>query len=82
MQAIGAEKVVITGELSSLPESIYSSINDNLKMALPPERECVTVYKSTHGEAAALEGAGIIALDEFFYHSALLNKLKSIESTL
>ncbi len=82
VQAIGAERVVITGELSSLPKSIYSSINDNLKMALPPDRESVTVYKSTHGEASALEGAGIIALDEFFYHSALLNKLKSIESTL
>lgn len=82
VQATGAEKVVITGELSSLPDELYQSMNDRLKMTLPPGRESVTILKSTQGEKAALTGAGITALDEFFYHSALLDKLKEIELTL
>lgn len=81
-QATGAKRVVITGELSGAPDEIYSLINEKLHSVLPPNRRDVTVYRAKKGERGALEGAGIIALDEFFYHPDVLDKLNEIEKTL
>ena len=80
VQALGAEDVVITGELSSMPDDLCASISDRLKMTLPPLRGSVGVHKSKRGDKATLEGAGIIALDEFFYHSDLLKALDEIQA--
>lgn len=82
VQAIGAERVVITGELSSMPDDLYTMINEKLHTLLPPDRRHVAVYKAKKGDKAALEGAGIIALDKFFYHSDVLDKLEDIENAL
>ena len=81
VQALGAESVVITGELSVMSDDLYASLNDKLRMMLPPQRE-VKVLKSAKGDRSALEGAGIIALDEFFYHSEQLEKLNEIQASL
>ena len=81
VQALGAENVVITGELSVMSDDLYATLNDRLKMMLPPSRD-VKIHKSEKGDRSALEGAGIIALDEFFYHSDKLEKLNEIQASL
>ncbi len=80
VQALAAEDVVITGELSSMPDDLCASISDRLKMTLPPSRGSVGVHKSIRGDKSTLEGAGIMALDEFFYHSDLLAALDEIQA--
>lgn len=80
VQALAAEFVVITGELSSMPDDLCASISDRLKMTLPPSRGSVGVHKSMRGDKSTLEGAGIMALDEFFYHSDLLAALDEIQA--
>ena len=79
VQAVGAKDVMLTGELSSMPKDLYASMEDKMRMALPPERRSVRIIKSEKGDKALLEGAGIIALDEFFYHRDILEKLEEIQ---
>lgn len=79
VQATGAKDVVIMGEVSGMPKDLYASMEDKMKMALPPERRSVRILKSEKAEKALLEGAGIIALEEFFYHSNILRKLEEIQ---
>ena len=78
VQALSADRVVITGELSALPDEMFAHLNTLLSSALPPGRN-VTVSKALSGEKGAREGAAILALDEFFYHTMLLAKLSAIE---
>lgn len=79
VQATGAESVMITGEMSSMPKDLYASVQDKMIMTLPPERRSVTIIKSEKADKALLEGAGLIALDEFFYHREILDKLSEIQ---
>lgn len=79
VQATGAEKVMITGEMSLMPKDLYASIEDKMKMTLPPNRRSVRIIKSEKGDKALLEGAGLIALDQFFYHREILEKLNEIQ---
>ncbi len=78
VQTLGAESIVLTGEMAQLDESLYSSLNNKLASLLPPERE-IKVERSKRGDNATIEGAGIIALDKFFYHSDVLEKLNSLQ---
>lgn len=80
VQALSAEDVVIMGELGAMPDDLCASISDRLKMALPQSRRNVGVHKSCRGDKATIEGAGIMALDEFFYHSNLLAALDEIQA--
>ena len=79
LQATGADSVMITGEMSNMPKDLYASVEDKMRMALPPERRSATVIKSEKADKALLEGAGLIALDEFFYHREILDKLYQIQ---
>ena len=79
VQATGADSIMITGEMSSMPKDLYASIQDKMIMTLPPERRSVTIIKSEKADKALLEGAGLIALDEFFYHRDILDKLSQIQ---
>ena len=79
VQATGADSIMITGEMSSMPKDLYASIQDKMIMTLPPERRSVTLIKSEKADKALLEGAGLIALDEFFYHREILDKLSQIQ---
>ena len=78
VQSLSADRVVITGELSALPDSMFEHLQKLLSSALPPNRN-VTVSKAKAGDNGAREGAAILALDEFFYHKTLLDKLSAIE---
>lgn len=79
VQALGAESVVLTGEMAAIPDDLCASISDKLRSSIPLTRE-VKVTKAIRGDKATLEGAGIIALDRFFYHSDILEKLNDLQS--
>lgn len=79
VQALGAESVVITGEMEALDEKMYETLNNKLSSYLPPDRK-VRVTRAKRGDNATIEGAGIIALDKFFYHSDTLEKLNSLQT--
>lgn len=78
-QVLGAESVVITGDMSQLPDTAYSYMEERLRASLPPGRS-VPVRRSMAGDKGSQEGAAASALDAFFYHTELLGQLSAIES--
>ena len=78
VQATAASDVMITGDLSALPDSAYAYLQNLVTALLPPDRG-VTVYRSLSGENGTREGAAIAALDLFFYRTQLLKKLEMIQ---
>lgn len=79
VQATNAKAVMMTGELSQLPDEIYATMQNRLTLSLPPARDSVFIYRSQCGERGSREGAGILALDKFFYHTELINALSILE---
>lgn len=80
VQANNAEKVVLCGELSLIDDSFYFLLNNQLKEILPPLRRNVEVVRNKNGDKGLLMGAGIIALDKFFYHTEILKELERIQA--
>ncbi len=80
VQALSASSVMLTGEMSALPDSSYAYLQSLLLQMLPPDRQDVTVYRATAGDKGAREGAAAIALDAFFYSRPLLDRLAAIEN--
>ena len=79
VQATSADSVMITGELSALPDSAYAYLQNLLSSLLPPSRN-VIVYRALSGENGTREGAAIAALDVFFYRTQLLRKLNALQN--
>ena len=79
IQSLSADNVIITGEMAAMPEGAFSYLQSLIASALPPSRSGVTIAKAQSGDKGAREGAAILALDEFFYHTRLLGKLAAIE---
>ncbi len=78
VQATASSAVMITGELSALPDSAYAYLQGLITSLLPPSRD-VVVYRSLSGEKGTREGAAAAALDILFYRTQLLRKLESIQ---
>ncbi len=78
VQATAAEGIMITGELSMLPDSAYAYLQNLISSLLPPKRN-ITVYRSLSGEKGTREGAAIAALDLFYYRTQLLRRLDTIQ---
>ena len=80
VQALSAESVIITGAMSQMDDALYAYLQNLVSSLLPPRRSGMVIYRGAAGENGAAEGAAILALDTFFYDSALLAKLEAIES--
>lgn len=78
VQANASSSIMLTGELSALPDSAYAYLQSLLSSLLPPGRD-VTVFRSLAGEKGTREGAAIAALDIFFYRTQLLRRLAMIQ---
>lgn len=81
VQATNAKAVMLTGELSQLPDEVYTTMQTRLSLSLPPDRNDVFIYRSQCGEGGNREGAGILALEHFFYHTSLIEAIKEMESS-
>ncbi|MBO8436644.1 MAG: ROK family transcriptional regulator [Spirochaetes bacterium] len=79
VQATAATSVIITGELSQIPDAAYTYLNGLLSSLLPPSRK-ITVARSAAGEKGTREGAATAALNLFFYKTDMLKKLETIEN--
>ena len=79
VQATDANAVMITGELSNLPDEVYATMQQRLTLSLPPTRSDVFIYRSQCGERGNREGAGILALERFFYHTDMLRALDKLQ---
>lgn len=80
LQATGASNVMITGELSQMSDETYAQMQSKLIASLPPDRQDAIIFRSQCGERGLSEGAGIMALEKFFYSSELLRNLSLIEA--
>lgn len=81
IQIFDAKRAVITGELSTVSDEIYEIMNSDLRSFLPEGEKERSIIKGSSGERGRREGAGIMALDSFFYHSDVLSHLKAIEDS-
>ena len=79
VQALSAKTVVITGDMSAMPENAFSYLQSLVTSMLPPSRSNLTLINAQSGDKASREGGSILALDEFFYHTRLLTRLSAIE---
>lgn len=80
VQATGAKAAMLLGELSQLSDDQYAMMQTRLSMLLPPQRDNVFIYRSQCAERGAREGAGIIALDRFFYKTDLVKAIMELQS--
>ena len=79
VQALSASSVMITGDISQLPDQAYAYLQGLVSSLLPPARE-VPIYRSLSGEKGTREGAAAAALNELFYRTDLLRTLAVIEN--
>ena len=79
VQATAVSSVIITGELSQIPDSAYAYLEGLLNSLLPPARK-MTVSRALSGEKGTREGAAVAALNLFFYRTDLLKRLETIEN--
>ena len=78
MKITGAEVAMLTGPLSAMPDEYYPLLAEKTNSLLP-EGKGSMIYKSLAGGSAALEGAAILALDEWFFRTPLIRKLCELE---
>lgn len=73
--ATGANAALIGGGLSNLPDEYFAYMLDVFsKSAAVPYRD-FPIYRSYYKEKGTVQGAGLTALEEFFYRKNLLLKL-------
>lgn len=71
----GANAILIGGGLSNLPDKYFAYMLDTFsKSAASPFRD-VPIYRSYYKEKGTAQGAGLTALEEFFYKKNLLARL-------
>jgi len=73
--ATGAKAVIIGGSLSSLPVEHFETLNSALLSASPKNAEPPALYISEHKEKGSVVGAGLIALDRYFFEKSQLLRL-------
>ena len=81
VQATGARSVMITGELAGVSDRVFAQMQTKLTSSLPEERKDVIIFRAGYKEGGLSIGASLIALEEFFYNSKLLDSLRGLESS-
>ena len=80
MQALSLEGMMITGDMSAMPDWAYAQLQSLVMHLLPPSRQDTAIFRATAGDKGAMEGAAAAALDAFFYQRPLLDRLEAIEN--
>ena len=81
VQAVGAKSIMITGEFSAMSDEIFADMQEKLTSSLPENRKDVYIFRSSCQEGGLSIGASLLALDNFFYNSKVLESLKDLESS-
>ena len=73
--ATGARGAIITGGLANLPDYYYALLLDIVEKEGGPSFSQLPIYRSEYREKGSLQGAGVLALDRFFFQKNLLLSL-------
>lgn len=80
VEVLDADSVMIVGTYAEMPDEYYARVNTLVMTALPKSRKDAFVFKSLSLDKGRMEGACHMALDEFFYKTRLLERLRRLES--
>lgn len=72
----GATAVLISGGLSNLPDKYFAYMLDVFSSSASMPFKDVPIYRSYYKEKGTVQGAGLKALDEFFFRRNLLLRLE------
>ena len=75
VQCTGVNAVIIGGGISNLPDEYFARMMDICRQLSPEGRKNLPLYRSNYREKGTVQGAGVIALDRFFYRKNLLLSL-------
>ena len=73
--ATGASAVLIGGGLSNLPDEYFAYMLDVFSKSAAVPYKDFPIYRSYYKEKGTVQGAGLTALEEFFFRKNLLMKL-------
>ena len=73
--ATGAKGAIITGGLANLPDYYYALLLDIVEKEGGPLFSQLPIYRSEYREKGSIQGAGVLALDRFFFQKNLLLSL-------
>lgn len=76
--ATGASAVLIGGGLSNLDDEYFAYMLDVFSKSAPSPLKGVPVFRSYYREKGTVHGAGLEALDRFFYKRGLLIRLECL----
>lgn len=72
----GAGAILIGGGLSNLPDKYFAYMLDTFTLSASVPFKDVPIYRSYYKEKGTVQGAGLKALEEFFFRRNLLLKLE------
>ena len=72
----GAGAILIGGGLSNLPDKYFAYMLDTFTSSASVPFKDVPIYRSYYKEKGTVQGAGLKALEEFFFRRNLLLKLE------
>ena len=72
----GVSAILIGGGLSNLPDKYFAYMLDVFSKSASISFRDIPIYRSYYKEKGTAQGAGLIALDEFFFRKNLLLKLE------
>lgn len=74
--ATGASAVLVGGGLSNLPDEVFARMLDTFTRRAPAPLKDFPIYRAHYNEKGAGQGAGLAALDRYFYRKSTLLKLE------
>ncbi len=68
----GVNAVIIGGGISNLPDEYFAHMMDIFIQRVPQSKKSTPIYRSAYKEKGTVQGAGVKALDTFFFNKSLL----------
>lgn len=72
ISSTGVKGVIIGGGLSNLPDEYFARMMDTISRYSPTLQKDTPLFRSNYREKGTVQGAGIMALDEYFFNRPLL----------
>lgn len=74
-QATGANAFLLGGGISLLDDSYFAAMQQSFSKLAPSRRADTPIYRAGFGEKGTVQGAGLLALDTYFYQGRLLRSI-------
>lgn len=80
IECTGVSAIIIGGGISNLPDEYFAHMMDITLQLLPEHGKDTPIYRSNYKEKGTVQGAGVIALDRFFFNKNVLISLGYVEA--